>query len=318
MSLARIHKPKPFLTIKNASCFAALPDGDRLAVARSGRTPRARLVSLTTGSDVLPFEVQHGSVCVMAVSADGEWVAFGRRNTDVLLCTASNGCRHELLRLPHGGELLGLAFAPHTGELIHLTPQAISLLDVHAGGCTGQIHVCKGLVARSPVFRGLAFSRQGDRLAVVWQRSERGGRERHFLTLLAWPDGAELTCLELPVEPQRVLFSPEGMELFVTDAAGGVHAWEVVAGRLAWTMQANGGSAAAGPIVFSPSGHLLIQEHQQKLLLWQFPERERLAEWALPGACTALACTQDGQQLIVGLAAKLAIYNVSELLNRSG
>ena len=80
----------PNLVIKGPSCFALTPEGKHIVVSKQDRAPRARLVDLGTGADLVSFDKLASNIRGLAVSADGEQVAFARMNEEVFLCDARN------------------------------------------------------------------------------------------------------------------------------------------------------------------------------------------------------------------------------------
>lgn len=313
---------KPVLTIRRAGCFAFLPDGERLVVAKPNGDPQARVLSLKTGEEV----VQCGGLPVnlrrIAVSDNGRFLAFGRMERDVTLCDAQTGKVAHRLQVKSDGEISGLSFAPQSETLVHATWRGLTVIDAVEGRILRTIAVQSGNTFLPPRYYALSFSLGGDRLAVGWSVFHSSSTQRHRVSIFAWPSGEEIKQFLCSEDPNKVTFAPDGKSLVTKLSDGRFEARRLTTGRPFFKLlplAENVASAYFGTLAFSPDGTLMAYGQGAVLALWSWTSRQLLGAWRLPGRSPLAfdaAFSPDGEQIAVADRTTIFLYPVTDLYMR--
>jgi WD40 repeat protein len=240
------------------------PDGGRIASISNSRT--LRLWDVTTGRRVAECQGHSELVVDLAFSPDARQIASASRDKSVRLWDTASGL--ELAHYDsHAMSLGGVAFSPD-GRRIAWTGQSDQLVQ------TGDQWLAPGMVRIQDLtsegvrelreetgrFQGLAFSRDGGRLAAAW-----GGTARIWNVRTCEP---LLTLAGDPFPVMQVAFSPDGKRL-VTQGMQGLKLWDACTGQEVLTLRGRINSGlGAGRLTFSADGHRLYVSGQGGLQCW--------------------------------------------------
>ncbi len=223
-----------------------------LSGRRAALAPACRLVTVA-GDDKRDLRVQVLSdaaaqvyrharpISAVAISPDGERVAFADDSPTVWLWEVGAGQPRELSRL--SGVCKCLAFAPDGRTIAVAAAARVLLLDIVQGQ---SLAVLSG---HSKVVLSIAFSPDGRLLAT-------SGREDNTVRIWELPSGRERYCLwKHRTMVHAVAFSPDGRTLASGTKAGEVILWDVAGGQELMRLEDHGGEILT--LAFSPNGKIL-------------------------------------------------------------
>ena len=186
-SLISLPAAKPITVLKAAQSLCFLPEDDRLIVSKVHGKSNARAVSALTGVDLWAYPDAPANVRVIAVTDDGQTVAFASQRRTLTFCDANTGALRHKLKVGNDGELSGLAFAPGSNTLLHATWDGLTQIDGASGQIIRTLAPEHDPAGSEPMYWSIAFSNSGIQAAVAWGRPDLGIN----VSLFDWPSGAE-------------------------------------------------------------------------------------------------------------------------------
>jgi WD40 repeat protein len=220
------------------------------SLIRPALSPRSRLATVEDDKRTLRVQDLSGAavqvhrharpISAIAISADGEQIAFGDTSPAVWIWKVGSGQPRELVRVSVAFNCL--AIAPDGAIIAVVDSDRVLLLDTARGQLLAK------LSHHGKWFDSLAFSPDGRQLAT----------SAHDFTVRIWdcPSGKERYCFRK--HRKRVLalaYSPDGKTLASGGAEGMVILWDTARGHELMSLDEHSGYIFT--LAFSPNGKVL-------------------------------------------------------------
>ena len=323
--------PPPIFSTRAGGVFAFMPDSERLVLSGTGPKSLSRIISLSTGQDVLTFEKPPSSVRINAISQDGNTVALAAHDNKVVIYDPQTGMKKQTLKIEGYVDPSGLAFAPGSCDLLHSSWDGLTALEADAEGIYSVRSVrVTSAFPDNTMYYAIAFAASSNRFAYIWY-----DYTGTHISLCLWPPGDEINRIAIQNYPHsycldRILFSPDDCSVLLTVPDGSIASWTPgEASHLAYARTPiafsspipglRGSDLNSGSLNFSPDGTILAYGLNGALGLWAWPSGERLGEWRLPGrepSIYQIGFSPTGRELVVSCYGPgISVYRVVDLLN---
>ncbi|HEX8990846.1 MAG TPA: AAA family ATPase, partial [Anaerolineales bacterium] len=260
------------------------PDGKRIATASDVKV--VKIWDSATGQLFLTLQpIPDPFVGNIVFSPDGKRLAVASGSTTISVWDATSGSLLHEFR-PDGGPDI-IAFSPAGDRLASANfDGTIDLLDVETG------NVLLSLLGHTDSVLGLAFSPDGTRLAS-------GGRDKTSRIWDLSPDHEQLT---IPVDVNRVVYTPNRDEFITGSNEGVVTVWNAKAGNAVLTFNASKGGiyglAVSRDGSFLASGGTEGSASQGSVKLWGLASGKLLLTLSDMPWIRGVAFSPDGSHLV--------------------
>lgn len=200
---------------------------------------------------------------------------------------------------PPVGTVFAAALSPDDTRLVGLTNDLLAVWDL----LTGQ------LVWQTSRYDALSVYYSPDKTELYLPARVDGAL---IVTVLDAETGAEVTVMSVHAAPSVWTYDPDDGWLAVGGTDGTIRVWDLL-DRLALATIETGAGLPISGVAFLSTGDRLVSADSAAARVWNWRDRELVAELALEGVdVLAIAPTSDGDRIALGTINEARIWNLAD------